>query len=113
MLPFVLVRSVLTRHKINLFHVFHIQLLKYADSPCVFKAAAEGKIMDLFFVKVKTKLMKTCRHFYGAEKVRAVFSKSEKQGMSKTLVANCAKRSGFSRYTYLAQLPQMAERPAP
>ena len=71
------------RHKIDFFHVFHIQLFEDADGTGVFKTAFKGKLMNLFFIQIKTELPEAGGHFYGAEKIfhasmpaSAVFSKS-------------------------------------
>ena len=93
----------LSGSKIDFFHIFHVQLFEHTDGTGVFKAAFKRQIMDFFFCKIKTKLMKAGRHldgtkiiFHGFNAGKGSLLKSVLQGMSNILTANWAKRSGFA-----------------
>ncbi len=110
----------LSCHGIDLFHVFHIELLEHADRAGIFITALKSEFMDLLIIKVKSKFMQADRHLDRTEKVLHCLDSCQ-GGLFEIkaardieyVVANCAKRSGFTSYTYLAQLPQIAARPAP
>ena len=67
----------LSCHRINFFHIFHIQLLEYADGTGIFETAFKGKFMDLLIIKIKSKFMQAGRHLNGAEKVLHCFNSGQ------------------------------------
>lgn len=59
----------LSCHGIDLFHVFHIELLEHADRAGIFITALKSEFMDLLIIKVKSKFMQADRHLDRTEKV--------------------------------------------